>query len=149
MVAEEPHPRRAVRAGQDLDAPARKADAGAVEALDHGLLGRPAPGQPFGVGACVGELGGGVDLVQEAAAGPLDREGDPVHRYRINPDSLHDFSMRGTRARLPLIGALNGRSQPSYSDRERGRIRAPALPPGMGFFELSLPAALSIFRLVV
>src|SRR6266852_4515093 len=94
VVAEEPHPRRAVRAGQDLDAPARKADAGAVEALDHGLLGRPAPGQPFGVGACVGELGGGVDLVQEAAAGPLDREGDPVHRYRINPNSLHSFIVR-------------------------------------------------------
>src|SRR5229473_2944367 len=73
--------------------------------------------QPFGVGARVGELGGGVDLVQEAAAGPLDRERDPLDRDGIDADALHDPSMRGTRARLRLIGAPNGRSQPSHFHR--------------------------------
>ena len=79
IVAKQAGARCAVGAGQDLDAPARKADAGAVEALDHGFFGRPPPGQPLVVTCAVGQLGRGVDLGQEAGAGTFYREGDPVH----------------------------------------------------------------------
>jgi hypothetical protein len=89
VVAEQPHPGGAARPWQDLDPPAWEADAGAVEALDHCFLGRPTPCQALGVVSAVDELGGGVDLVQEAAAGAPDRKRDSVYRNRVNTDPLH------------------------------------------------------------
>src|SRR5205823_3441898 len=87
-VAEEPDPGRAARAGQDLDPAAREADAGAVEAFDHRLLGGPAPGEALGAPPAVGELGLGVGLAQEALAGTPLREGDAVDPDRVDAD-LH------------------------------------------------------------
>ena len=89
VIAEQPRAGRPVRARQDLDPATGKADPGAVEALDHGFLGCPATGQALVVAGAVGLFGGGVDLVQEAGAGALDCERDPVNRDGVYPDSLH------------------------------------------------------------
>src|ERR1035437_5397786 len=94
VVTEEASPRGAAGAWEDLDTAAGEADAGAVEALDHRLLGRPAPGEAFGVARAVGDLGGRVDLVQEGAAGPLPRGRHPVSGTGIAPDSLHGHIVR-------------------------------------------------------
>src|SRR6266545_1871260 len=67
----------------------READPRPVEALDHGLLGRPPAGQPLVVARAVGELGGGVDLVQEPGSGALDGKRDPIHRNCVHTDALH------------------------------------------------------------
>ena len=48
VAADQAHPGRAGVRGQDLDPAPREADAGAVEALDHGFLGRPAARQTLG-----------------------------------------------------------------------------------------------------
>src|SRR5713226_8176904 len=118
VVAEQPHPRRAVGARQHLDAPARETDAGAIEAFDYGFLGRPAPGQALSVVSAVDELGGCVDLVQEAPAGAPDRERDSVYRNRVNTNSLHRFilgywiSPSGAARHLPR---MRGSDLSSYS----------------------------------
>src|SRR5205823_8399582 len=78
VVAQEAGARSSIGAGENLDAAAGKADPGAVEALDHRFLGRPAAGQALVVAIAVDELGGRVDLFQEAGAGAFYREGDPV-----------------------------------------------------------------------
>ena len=100
VVAQQAGARCAVRARQHLDAPAREADAGAVEALDHGLLGGPTAGQALFVARAVGQLGRGVDLVEEAETGPLDGERDPIHRDRVDADALHDTILAS--GELPL-----------------------------------------------
>src|SRR5665213_1680309 len=101
VVTEEANPRGAAGAWEDLDTAAGEADAGAVEALDHRLLGRPAPGEAFGVARAVGDLGGCVNLVQEAAAGPPHRERHPVYGNGIDPDSLHGHIVRPWIALIP------------------------------------------------
>src|SRR6202035_285100 len=62
VVAEKAGARGAVGAGQHLDALAWEADAGAVEALDHGFFGGPAAGEAVGGAGAVGLLGGRGDL---------------------------------------------------------------------------------------
>src|SRR5256885_8109512 len=89
VVTEEPDSGSPHGTGKDLDAPAREADAGAVEALDHRLLGRPPTGQAFGAAVAVGDLGGGVDLGQEGRPGALDGERDAVDGHGVNTDALH------------------------------------------------------------
>ena len=88
-VAEQSSARRAVGAGQDLDAAPRKADARAVEALDHRLLGGPAAGEPLVVAGAVGLLGGRVDLVEEPLAGAPYGKRDPLNGDRVDADALH------------------------------------------------------------
>src|SRR5256885_1865419 len=71
-------------------AAAGEADAGPVEALDPGCLGRPAAGEALVVAGAVGLLGGGVDLVQEAGAGAFQGKGDAVDRDGVHADALHE-----------------------------------------------------------
>ena len=78
VIAQEPGAGGAVGSGEDLDPPAGEADAGPVEALDHRLFRGPAAGQALVVAVAVGQLGRGVDLGQEAGAGPPYGQGDPV-----------------------------------------------------------------------
>src|SRR5438552_2070747 len=68
---------------------ARKADAGAVEALDDCLFGGPPAGQAFGAAGAVGELGGRIYPGQKAGSGALDGQLDSLHRDRVHPDALH------------------------------------------------------------
>src|SRR5207248_577383 len=89
VVAQQAGARRAVGSGQDFNPATGEADAGAVEALDHRLLGRPTARETFVVAGAVGELGGGVDLVQETGTGASHREGDPVNRDGVYTDALH------------------------------------------------------------
>ena len=88
-VAEESRPRSAAGTGQDLDPAPRKADAGAVEALDDGFLGGPPAGETLVVARAVGQLRRGVDLVQETGAGALYGKGDPVHGDGVDAYALH------------------------------------------------------------
>src|ERR1700746_2031798 len=86
VVAEQPRARGAVGSGQHLDAPSRKADARAVEALDDRLFRGPATGEALVVGGAVGLLCGGVDLVEEARAATPYGKSDPLHRHRVDAD---------------------------------------------------------------
>jgi len=66
----------------------RGTDAGAVKHLitaSFAASGR----RGAHVGAAVRELGGGVDLVQEARAGPLDRELIRSTETGVDADALH------------------------------------------------------------
>ena len=123
VVAEQSRPRGAIGAGQDLDAPAGKADAGAVEAFDDCLFGRPAAGQAFVVACAVGLLGGGVDLVQEAGAGALHGKRDPVHRDGVNSDALHLHHCADQPHPPPSAGS------PFDPPSRVGRPHPAALPP--------------------
>src|SRR5690349_9504441 len=89
VVAQQPRARGAVGSGQHLDAPPRKADARAVEALDDRLLRGPATGEALVVARAVGLLGGRVDLVEEALATTPYGKSDPLHRHRVDADALH------------------------------------------------------------
>src|SRR5450759_4055638 len=110
VVAEQSRSRGAVGARKHLDPPAGKADASAVEALDHRLLGRPPAGESFGVACAVGLLGTRVDLVKEAGAGAPDGEGYAFYRDGVDSDSLHEHHCALVPARVPPPGrALRAR----------------------------------------
>src|SRR5258706_4334040 len=119
MISEQPGARGAAWPGKHLDAPAREADAGAVEAFDDGFLGGPPAGEPFRVARAVGLLGGRVDLVQEAGAGAADGQGYAVHRDGVNTDSLHQLIVG-----LPRLANLSRPTCP-------GSLREPGRPPRM------------------
>src|SRR5438094_538101 len=118
VVADEARARRSVRPGQDFDPAAGKADPRAVEALDHRFFGRPAAGQPFVVAGAVGELGGCVDLVKEAATGAPYRERDPINRDGVYPDPLHPPIIRRSPTwRGFAVGRRPGRARPGSPAR--------------------------------
>src|SRR6266480_5997817 len=107
-VAEQPHPRRAFRAGQNLNPAPRETDAGAVEALDHGFFGRPPARQALVVARAVGLLRRCVDLVEEAAARALYGKRDSINRDRVDADALHGFIVGLSADREPPPGPLRG-----------------------------------------
>ena len=123
VVAEEAGARGAFGAGKHLDAAARKADAGTVEALDDGFLGGPTSGEAVGVAGAVGLLGARVDLVEEAGAGPFDGQRYPVYRDGVNTDPLHQLivGLPGLTATLERPTWLGSLREPGHPPRMAGR----------------------------
>src|SRR6266480_6968814 len=115
-VAEQPHPRCAFRAGQNLNPAPRETDAGSVEALDHGFFGRPPARQALVVARAVGLLRRCVDLVEEAATGAPYGKGDSIHRDGVDADSLHGFIVRLSADPEPPPGPLRGPTSPASGE---------------------------------
>src|SRR5439155_19818992 len=77
--------RRAARVRQDFDLPPGEAVAGPVKALDHGLLGRPAAGQPLRVTSAELQLGRCERPAQEALARAGDRLFQAGNLNQVDP----------------------------------------------------------------
>src|SRR5207247_2458714 len=95
----------------------------------HGLLGRPPAGQALVVAGAVSELGGRVDLPQEAGAGTFDGKRDAVDRDGIDADALHGINSAGSPHPARSTPILCTASILPVAPTRPGSLREPGRPP--------------------